>query len=152
MSIKKKSKIRKKLQRKTLHISSKKIKVNFDELSLESKRSLGITQYYESYTYDCIGCGQQSLFPASLQQQWYEQKKKYFWMRPNKCGNCYGEWLQLRKEIATFPKLLRTPLTITDLTEMLAKLDRFYILDSNSFDYSLCNRIKKQLQSKQNQQ
>ena len=124
-----------------------KIKVNFGELSEASKRSWGIPQYYESYMYKCIGCDNYSEFTASLQQQWYEEKKKYFWMRPNKCCVCYAEYLQLRREIATFSELLKTSLTIHELTAMLAKLERFYILNNQKFDYSLDKRIKKLLQS-----
>jgi len=143
MSIKNKS------QRKKHEIFHNKIKVNFAELSEASKRSWGIPSYYESYMYKCIACGKESEFPASLQQQWYEEKKKYFWMRPNKCSACYTESLKLKREIANFSDLLKTPLTIPELTEMLAKLERFHILNNkNKFDFSLYNRIKKRLKSK----
>ncbi|NJR17679.1 MAG: hypothetical protein HC785_19470 [Calothrix sp. CSU_2_0] len=148
MSIKKKARKtanpqRKKTQKKRQQILGDKIIVNFAKLSEASKRSYGIPSYYESYTYNCIACGKDFQFSASLQQQWYEEKKKYFWMRPNKCGVCYEESLQLKREIATFPKLLRTSLTIDELKEMLAKLEKFNLLSKNKFDSSLYNRIKK---------
>jgi len=148
MSIKRKSKITANPQRKKTKTSQNKIKVNFAELSAASKRSWGIPSYYESYTYECIACGKYSEFPASLQQQWYEEKKKYFWMRPNKCPACYAESIKLKHEIATFPELLKTSLTIPELTEMLAKVERFTILNNKKCDWSLYNRIKKILQSK----
>jgi len=147
MSIKQKSKITKNSHRKKPEISSKKIKVNFAELSEASKRSWGIPEYYESCEYQCIGCGKTSVFSASLQQQWYEEKKKYFWMRPNKCSACYAESLQLKREIANFSELLKASLTLPELTEMLTKLERFHILKNNKCDWSLYNRIKKKIAS-----
>ncbi|MBL1198246.1 MAG: hypothetical protein FWK04_03970 [Nostoc sp. GBBB01] len=143
MSIKNKS------QRKKHKIYHNKIKVNFAELSEASKRSWVIPSYYESYMYKCIACGKESEFSASLQQQWYEEKKKYFWMRPNKCSACYKESLKLRHEIATFSELLKTSLTINELTEMLAKLEKFHVLNNkNKFNFALYNRIQKMLHSK----
>jgi Probable zinc-ribbon domain len=143
MSIKKKSKNTSNLKRKRQQILGDKIKVNFSELSEASKRSWGIPSYYESDKYNCIACGKHSEFTASLQQKWYEEKKKYFWMRPNKCSECYGEWLELKREISKFPELLKTSLTIAELTSMLDKLERFRILNNRKFDFSLDNRIKK---------
>ncbi|MDZ8110336.1 MAG: zinc-ribbon domain containing protein [Nostoc sp. DedQUE12a] len=149
MSIKKKAQKTVNPHRKKYEFLQNKIKVNFAELSEASKRSWGIPNYYESYMYKCIACGKESEFPASLQQQWYEEKKKYFWMRPNKCSACYLESLKLRREIATFSELLKTSLTIPELTEMLVKLERFHILNNkNKFDFSLYNRIKKRLKTK----
>ncbi|MDZ8189985.1 MAG: hypothetical protein RMX96_34765 [Nostoc sp. ChiSLP02] len=146
MSIKNKSQKTANPHRKKHEILQDKIKVNFAELSEASKRSWGIPSYYESYIYNCIACGKESEFSATLQQQWYEEKKKYFWMRPNKCSACYVEYLELRREIATFSELLKSSLTISELTEMLAKLGRFHILNNkNKFDYSLYNRINKKL-------
>jgi hypothetical protein len=147
MSIKKKSQTTKNPHRKKPEISQKKIKVNFAELSEASKRSWGITEYYETYEYQCIACGKYAKFTARLQKQWYEEKKKYFWMRPNKCYACYQECLKLKCEIATFPELLRTPLTIHELTEMLAKIEQFQILSNGKLDWALYNRVKKILQS-----
>ncbi|MBW4511655.1 MAG: hypothetical protein KME64_34905 [Scytonematopsis contorta HA4267-MV1] len=147
MSIKKKSKNTSNTHRKKKPILEEKIKVNFAELSKESKRSWYIPGYYESYTYNCIACGKDSEFAANLQKKWYEEKKRYFWMRPNKCSQCYGEWLELKREIGKFPELLKTPLTTVELTAMLAKLERFRILNNQKFDFSLHNRIKKILQS-----
>ncbi|BAY79834.1 hypothetical protein NIES25_63220 (plasmid) [Nostoc linckia NIES-25] len=146
MSITKKSQKTANPRRSKHDILQNKIKVNFAELSEASKRSWGIPNYYESYIYKCIACGKESEFTASLQQQWYEEKKKYFWMRPNKCSACYLESQKLRREIANFSELLKTSLTITELTEMLAQIERFHILNNkNKFDFSLYNRIKKRL-------
>lgn len=69
-------------------------------------------------------------------------------MRPNKCFVCYAESLKLKPEIATFSELLRTSLTIPELTAMLAQFERFRIISNNKIDWSLYNRIQKILQSK----
>jgi hypothetical protein len=149
MSIKRKSPKTANRQRKRQQILGNKIKVNFAELSEASKRSWSIPSHYESYIYKCIACGEDSEFSASLQQEWYEQKKKYFWMAPNKCRLCYVEWLTLKGEIANFPELLNTSLTITELTTMLAKMERFHVLNNkHKLDFSLYNRLKKIIKSK----
>jgi hypothetical protein len=148
MSSKRKSQKTANRQRKRQQILGNKIKVNFAQLSEASKCSSSIPDYYESYTYKCIVCGQHSEFSASLQQEWYEGKKKYFWMRPNKCGACYAEYWNLKREISTFSELLKTSLTISELTAMLAKIERFHLLNNkNKFNFSLYNRIKKILKS-----
>jgi Probable zinc-ribbon domain len=144
MSIKRKSKKTANLQRKQQKALGKSIKVNFARLSEASKRSWVIPAYYEDSEYKCICCAKKSVFTASSQQQWYEEKKKYFWMRPNKCHECYIEHLSLKRDIANFPELLKTSLTISELTAMLAKLERFNILNNKvKFDSALYNRIKK---------
>jgi hypothetical protein len=145
MSIKRKSQKTANCQRKRQQILGNKIKVNFAQLSEVSKRSCTIPGYYESYTYKCIVCGQHSDFSASLQQEWYEVKKKYFWMRPKKCGACYTEYWNLKREIVTFTDLLKTSLTISELTEMLVKIDKFCINSRRGYEYS---GIKKIIQSK----
>jgi hypothetical protein len=71
--------------------------VNYDALSVESKRSWSIPDFYTDEDYYCIDCGAKSFFSAEKQKEWYEVKKRYFWQRPIRCRLHHEEWRVKRK-------------------------------------------------------
>jgi len=75
----------------------KKIPVNLDNLSEKSLRSWGLPTHYKDELYKCVDCGITCLFTAVEQQQWYEEVKRYYWQRPNRCSIHHDEWREKRK-------------------------------------------------------
>ena len=128
-------------------IKAGKILVNKDKISVASKKSYSVPQYWESYLSICCGCGARFPISADWQKAQYEINKRYIWDRPNKCPNCYREWIQLKLLVGTFPFLLRNSPSTENLEFMRIKLDRLNKLQSRR-DWALCARVIKLLKSK----
>jgi hypothetical protein len=128
---------------------SHKVPVDFSQLSASSQRSYGIPHYYEDIKFQCLGCDKEVTFPASQQKQWYEEQKRYFWERPNKCFDCYREWLMLRHDIAHFYQVLRGAPTVEELQAMLDKIERCRVLSRGKVNWAVYNRVKKLFDSAQ---
>lgn len=75
----------------------RRIPVCFENLSVASQQSWTIPEYYEDETYKCVDCGREVIFTAEQQQEWYEQKKRYFFQRPIRCPTHHEEWRRTRK-------------------------------------------------------
>ncbi|NQZ56097.1 MAG: zinc-ribbon domain containing protein [Lentisphaeraceae bacterium] len=86
-----------KSEKKSLGRQKHSIPVNFERLSEESKRSWTIPSHYTDQTYKCVDCGQECLFLAETQKEWYEIKKRYYWQHPIRCLNHHKKWLSTRK-------------------------------------------------------
>ena len=84
----------------------KKIPVDFDQLSENSKTSLGLPEFYHDETIKCVDCGKTFIFPAETQKQWYEKDKRYLYQRPIRCDMHYETWKKSRKLKLKMDKLL----------------------------------------------
>ncbi len=73
------------------------IKINFNSLSKESQNSWTIPEFYEDEIIKCRVCNSSFIFTAEKQKEWYEEKKKYFYMRPVLCKTHYLESLKNKK-------------------------------------------------------
>lgn len=145
---KKKSK-RKKSEVESEEWAGLRVPVDFSQLSASSQRSYGIPNYYEDIKFACLGCGKNVIFSATQQQRWYEEEKRYFWERPNKCYDCYREWLALRYEISHFYLVLRRAPTVEALQTMLDKIERCRVLSQGKVDWAVYQRVKKLLDASQ---
>lgn len=76
----------------------KRIPVDFDALSEESRKSCSILDYYEDETFLCVDCGKVCAFPADKQKLWYEVHKRYFWQRPIRCAEHHELWSEAKSQ------------------------------------------------------
>ena len=85
-----------------------KIRIDKEAWSDESKRSYSYDshiEFYEDERYQCVKCGCSAVFSAQEQKEAFEVKKRYIWQRRTLCKSCYGELLELKKELSMYEEM-----------------------------------------------
>ena len=80
----------------------KKVLINKDEYSEESKRSIGhefLRKYYQDIEYTCKKCSKKVIFLAEDQKQAYEVRKDYMWAERQLCDLCWKEVRSIKVDL-----------------------------------------------------
>ena len=94
----------------------KLLPVDRDQLSPESQGSWDLPSYYEDQTYWCVDCGEEQMFTAKEQKDYYETKKRYIYKGWTRCETCYEARLKqrrIRRELHESYKALKDQLDDT---------------------------------------